>query len=243
MIFWSYGSLLRRRQGFPSYSWCGWIGGIDTYEPLLENSWLCHKTWIIWYKRSSSGSINLVWDIMANETFPATDMDFLGYRQRFPFGDRHRLKFPTSRTTPTQEHYFEREFPPYPILQFWTLAIYLTISGFQVFGATASIRDKFGTKCGHLMMDGFEETTFFDTTSPLEFIVLSEREPGASSMTDWDEGDLNYPAGSSIWKYYNVLLLEWNGGIAERRGIGVIYQEAVERTFTPGPLWTEIFLA
>jgi hypothetical protein len=42
---------------------------------------------------------------------------------------------------------------------------------------------------------------------------------------------------------YNVMLLEWNGGIAERRGIGIMYKEAVERSFTPGPLWKEIFLA
>jgi hypothetical protein len=42
---------------------------------------------------------------------------------------------------------------------------------------------------------------------------------------------------------YNVILLEWNEGIAERRGFGIIDKEAVERSFAPGPLWKEIFLA
>lgn len=214
MIF--TGSLLRRRQGFPSYSWCGWIGRVNFYRPINENSWLCHKTWIIWYKRSSSGSVNLVWDITANETFPTAYMNFAGYRYRLPFGSRHGLKFSTSRTTPTQEFYFEREFPPYPILQFWTLAVYFTISDFEVFSASASIQDKFGTPCGHIEMDGFEETTFFETSSSLEFILLSD---GDYPRDDWkfgDKGNSNYPANSVELPCYHVLLLEWIGGIAER---------------------------
>jgi len=242
MIFSNPSSIFRRRQGFPSYSWCGWIGQIHFYETNQENNWLAHRTWIIWYKRSSSGSVNLVWDIMANETFPIANMKFLGYRQRTPFGTRHSLGFSTSRTTPTQEHDFEREFPSYPILQFWTLAVYFTISDLAVFQASGNIRDKFGNSCGYIEMDGFEETTFFETSALLEFIVLSEREEG-EPMTSWDRDNLYDSANRSNWKYYNVLLLEWNGGIAERRGLGVICQKAVERSFTPGPIWKEIFLA
>lgn len=244
MVFNANSSILRRRQGLPSYSWCGWIGELRLYDPSEENGWLYNKTWIIWYKRSSSGSVNLVWDIMANETFPVYDLDFLGYRQRRPFGDRHALSFSTSRTTPTEEYHFDRDFPPYPILQFWTLAVYFTISNIQVFEALAFIKDRFGSQCGIIELDGFEESTFFETSGPLEFIVLSERETDLTFMTDWDKGDdLAYPAVSSVWKYYNILLLEWDGGIAERRGIGVIYKKAVERSFNPGPVWKEIFLA
>lgn len=243
MIFSKIISILRRRSGFPSYSWTGWIGPVGFYEPRInENRWLAEKTWIVWYKRSSSGSVNLVWDIMANETFPTADTSYLGYRQRSPFGQRHELSCSTSRTTPTHEHSFEREFPMYHILQFWTLAVYFTISDFDVFLASASIRDKFGIKCGRIKMDGFEESSFFETSGPLEFVLLSEREVD-TSRTDWDGGELEYPSSPIIWIYYNVLLLEWNGGIAERRGIGIIDRKAVERSFNPGPLWKEIFLA
>ena len=45
-----------------------------------------------------------------------------------------------------------------------------------------------------------------------------------------------------MYKYYNVLLLEWDRGIAERRGFGVISQNAVENSLA-GPIWKEIFLA
>jgi hypothetical protein len=240
-------SLLRRRHGFPSYSWTGWIGGIDFFDPEDENNWLSYRTWIIWYKRSPSGTINLVWDIMANESFPISNLDFVSYRQRYPFGNRHVLPFSTSRTAPTEHRDFEREFPEYPILQFWTLAVYFTISDFSVFIAEAYIFDRQGTRCGWTCMDGFEDSTFFETKGPLEFIVLSET--NVEPRTNYDGGltlsGLSYPVDSkpNAWKYYYVLLLEWNGGMAERRGVGVIFQKAVEKSFSPGPTWKEIFMA
>lgn len=95
-------------------------------------------------------------------------------------------------------------------------------------------------------MDGFEETDFFETGGSLEFIVLSEAcrdNTDSTNITGWDQGLLKYSTNPDTGTYYNVLLLEWNGGIAERRGIGAIYQKAVERSYRPGPLWKEIFLA
>jgi len=246
LVFHSHHCLLRRRKGFPGYSWCGWIGPVIFYNPREENQWLSDKTWIIWYERRPPGSTILVWDILANEAFPVADMNFLGYRQRSPFGDRHALKFPTSRTAPTQEHYFERSFPTYPILQFWTLAVYLSISDFQVFHALAIIRDRFGKRCGRIWMDGFEETTFFESKSPLEFIILSERgkEYKAMDSNFRDDKDIEEVYQSrETSRDYNVMLLEWNEGIAERRGLGIMYKEAVERSFTPEPVWKEVFLA
>jgi hypothetical protein len=168
-------------------------------------------------------------------------MTFFGYRRRSPFGDRHALKFLTSRTAPPQEHYFEREFPTYPLLQFWTLAVYLSISDVQVFDALAVIRDRFGKRCGQIWMDGFEESTFFEMKSPLEFILLSEREKEWNFRADSDIEETYQSRETS--RKYNIMLLEWNEGIAERRGLGIMYKEAVERSFAPGPLWKEIFLA
>jgi hypothetical protein len=54
----------------------------------------------------------------------------------------------------------------------------------------------------------------------------------------------HYPKGSDWeWRYYNILLLEWRDGIAERRGIGHIFQAAVTNSLGRGPVWKEIFLA
>jgi hypothetical protein len=55
-------SVLRRRQGFPSYSWAGWIGAVEwatrdygLATKSLWDEWLAKRTWICWYHRSHSG--------------------------------------------------------------------------------------------------------------------------------------------------------------------------------------------
>jgi len=45
------------------------------------------------------------------------------------------------------------------------------------------------------------------------------------------------------WTFYYVMLLEWHEGIAERRGLGLLHQNAVDFSLAPGPTWKEIFLA
>jgi hypothetical protein len=56
-----------------------------------------------------------------------------------------------------------------------------------------------------------------------------------------DEDDNTAP--EEDLKYYNALLIEWQGGIAERRGFAVMPQDAVENSLPPGPEWKEILLA
>ena len=43
--------------------------------------------------------------------------------------------------------------------------------------------------------------------------------------------------------YYWVMLIEWDNGVAERRGIGKIFKTAAEKSFPPGPVWKQIILA
>jgi hypothetical protein len=244
MFFEGHRSLLRRRQGFPSYSWIGWIGEIDFPITALteENYWLSQKTWIVWYKRSPSGAVNLVWDSLANESFPTNDMEYTGYRRRSSFPNRHILGFSTSRTIPIEARSFDRPIPPYPLLQFWTLAVYYTISDFQVFSGMAYLLDNQQARCGSIYIDSYEESTFFEREGTFEFIVLSE---ASWDMADLPLKDFNYlnHSNSDYWKYYNVLLLEWSEGISERRGVGIIFQMAVEKSFLPGPVWKEILMA
>lgn len=45
------------------------------------------------------------------------------------------------------------------------------------------------------------------------------------------------------WDFYWVMLIQWDNGIAERRGIGQIYKAAAEKSFPPGPVWKQIVLA
>jgi hypothetical protein len=236
IIFHSHRSILRRRRQFPSYTWAGWIGRIRSrLGSLLDlNTWLRDCTWITWYKRSPNGVINLVWDIAANEDFPVKDNDFVGYRARSSFGGR--LDVNSTRTAPTEALNIKGKLPSYPILQFWTLSVHFKIYKFDVFQASAAIVDCYGTKCGSLSMDGFEDDEFFQLGAPYEFILISES--NSSKCSDCEYGAI-HNASSLI---YNVLVLEWKDDIAERRGCGLLCGLSLERAFPPGPSWREILL-
>jgi hypothetical protein len=61
-------SISRRNGGFPSWSWCGWIGAVEyrhsTLAGMLNNlqEWFCNHTWIVWYIRNSDLHPVPVWD-------------------------------------------------------------------------------------------------------------------------------------------------------------------------------------
>lgn len=254
IIFYAFGNSLHRRANFPSYSWAGWRGAINVVDcPGRDsddsdgNGWLRNRTWIIWYKRNPSGITSLVWDPIANESFPSWDMEYLGYRDRRPFFDGRPAfeQLNIKRTAPTEDVSFSRTVPTYPILQFWTLSVFYKIKNIDVFAATSYLVDRNKNKCGFVWLDGFEETTFFESDGPFNFILLSESDKNPHSMDLDDEFESNgrYPRKVDQWRYYHILLLEWEGGIAERRGFGVIFQDAVAASLSPGPLWSEIFLA
>jgi hypothetical protein len=131
------------------------------------------------------------------------------------------------------------------MLQFWTLAVYFTIADFEIFTAEAAVLDNHQRRCGVLTMDSFEEDTFFKSGVQYEFILLSEsmeEKIGTDMPLRLGNNDYPTPSRPDAWKYYNVLVLEWKSGIAERRGFGVIFQTAVEKSSPPGPVWKEILM-
>ena len=249
------GTLLRRRSSFPSYSWTGWHGSIEiiSLDPYRNtNEWLRDRTWIVWHSRSVSGGTNLIWDPAAN---PASFQPLLSivphpstrrYQERRPFSFRRAVPehVDPMRITPTQDVPFRCPVPEYSMLQFWTLAAFYTISDTDEFRGKGYLLDRNQTKCGIVWFDGYEESTFFEQPEPFEVILLSE----ASESKHFTElkgvySENNIKKVDWEWRYYNILLLEWRDGIAERRGIGNILQRAVENSFAPGPVWKEIFLA
>ncbi|KAF5616872.1 uncharacterized protein FTJAE_12864 [Fusarium tjaetaba] len=249
IIFYACDTILHRRATFPSYSWTGWRGSIDmdleTPGNSEVNDWLRDRTWIIWYKRNPSGITHLVWDPDANPSFPLSDMEYVGYRQRRPFSNGRYVprQLDTRRTMPTEQVFFSREVPSYPMLQFWTLSLVYRIFDIDVFRATGYLQDSNNRKCGFVFLDGFEETDFFEPCGFFEIILLSETYRNKFANYTWVQWDDPYPLAAGQWKYYNIMILEWNGGIAERRGFGLLHQGAVKFSLAPGPYWKEIFLA
>jgi hypothetical protein len=91
----------------------------------------------------------------------------------------------------------------------------------DVYRGSANLIGRDGETCGKIKLDGFDETTFFDSQTYFEVIFLL-------GLND---------------KHNKVMLLEWNGGIAERRGVGELWgKEIKDNGFRPGPQWKEIIL-
>ena len=225
IFFQADNSILHRRAGFPSWSWVGWRGGLDiNIPPAKTNSaslsdWFENETWIVWYKRSPSGVTNLVWDPVADEPILAHIEKSSLLSRSGRFKSVHPLSITTIRSAPTEHISFTSSPPNYPVLQFWTVSIFYKLGEIDVFMAEGHLIGKDGSDCGQILLDGFEETMLFDSQDPLEIILLSGLSP------------------------INVMLIEWNGGIAERRGIGKLEPWAVDKGFYAGPVWKEIVLA
>ncbi|KAK4445539.1 heterokaryon incompatibility protein-domain-containing protein [Podospora aff. communis PSN243] len=230
--------ILRRRHGFPSYSWVGWKGGLAVRDGAQVfynlNRWLEEYTWIIWYVTSPSGTLKRVWDPEANKQFPLGDMSYPGYRKRNPFQAPLDVSIDSTRTFPTQRVDGDTiHIAGYPLLQFWTVSARFRMQLEATSAATgeARILTTHGTFAGYIMLDGLEETDMFSSQVSFEFILLSrtmQRNPWRKTQ-DPEAG-------------YYVMLLEWKGPIAERRGLGVLDISELANCLPPGPQWKEIVL-
>lgn len=230
------GGVLRRRKCFPSYSWTGWKGQIELDRPGLTtlNKWLEEKTWIIWYEMSPSGELKLVWN---SDSSLDDQKPYPAYGRRNPFHGQGGLlgNVDSVRTHPTQHLPPDIPVLEYPTLQFWTLSLRFKLWIKDIFSGTACIIGTQGDEVGMITLDGVEDTTIFECTEPLEFILLS-----AYSLINGPVELMNLQ--DAMTPKYHVLLLEWIGNVAERRGIGIIDQSAVVKGFAPGPEWKEILL-
>ncbi|KAJ8124666.1 hypothetical protein O1611_g8974 [Lasiodiplodia mahajangana] len=252
VLFFGERRSLRRRYGFPSYSWAGWKGSIDhANTPRNANRWLDTGTWIVWYRRSVRGILNLVWDILANEGFPLNNSNYVGYRKRRVFQSPVPLPFPTGRTQPTED--LGRDIPAlnYPVLQFWTLSAFFNIRIRNNISDLTLIVDGSGIPCGALYLDD-QERSVFGSAESYELIAVSENDKysllvwlgaGANSPRPEDLGNAELAGLFDTERFWNVMLLMWSDGLAERRGIGFIRQEDfITKSLPPGAHWKEIVL-
>ncbi|EMC93552.1 hypothetical protein BAUCODRAFT_245388 [Baudoinia panamericana UAMH 10762] len=73
-------------QEFPSWAWCGWIGGEIGYDPdslegCLDNvhMWLKQHTWIRWHIRDGKGRLRPLWDSRLAPEDLSTEQRWRGY--------------------------------------------------------------------------------------------------------------------------------------------------------------------
>ncbi|KAH0538422.1 hypothetical protein FGG08_004970 [Glutinoglossum americanum] len=250
---------LRRRSGFPSYSWAGWQGqvawhmahyewpedeDIPLYEPrgqqLDIRDWLNQKTWIVWYETSGTVGMKPVWDLSMQESFGGFAPMDICYRER-------RHEHPNGRPTVPTIDISGKRHREYPILQFWTTMVYLSISAENALHhepadlQQVKILARDDAFCGSMLID--DGSLLTDVSKPLRFLVLSESRYSMANSWIPDRGGrdpgLEDPTACDL---YWVMLVDLRDGLYERRGLGQIYQSAVERSYSPGPVWEEIAL-
>lgn len=99
---------------FPSWSWCGWVGGKAGYQTdmidgclLNVREWLKHHTWILWYVRDHEGNLRPLWDKNAFGEDLSEDASWKGYAGKgkspvqHPGRNRRRLRRSRAPSTPS----------------------------------------------------------------------------------------------------------------------------------------------
>jgi hypothetical protein len=257
-----FGSELRRRPGFPSYSWAGWSGPVqgpkelDWHWPeddsivklnpnnttINANEWLDTKTWVLWYERSPLGELQML-AIPSSGDQPNRTMDGKG-QYNVSYNDR-RHPF-LSENLPRRPTIHVDYIHTYPVLQFWTYTVQLSLvsSKDEEGSKMLQVSDRRGQVCGHVAPNN---VGLIDISVPAEFLLLSECR---YSLVDdfkvtenhWIPQDTEAYALDSIWNFYRVMLVWSENGIAERRGIGTIHKRSLDWAYEPGKLWKEVVL-
>lgn len=146
----------KKRQEFPSWSWCGWKDAALSYDAgMLEgcfgsvHEWLMNHTWIRWHIRDGRGRIRQLWDPWKASSDVSGDRSWQGYEINFrpdfrrdEYGRAYKKLFMEHtarwfrRTIPESPYRFiaappnsleTTKFPDLPILQFWTYSAFLRL--------------------------------------------------------------------------------------------------------------------
>ena len=256
------GENLRRRSGMPSYSWAGWIGRVYVGVKSKRAS-----NWIVWYGREPSGSVYLICDPAADisDSLSHSVDDGSSLDGRFSHSDdsssdsRDRnsspagqptsfhsmfasyTSSPTLKTAPSDTFSIsDSKIPNYPLLQFWTLACYYQIQNIDMFLPKGSLVGREGQFCGTVWLDGFEEASVFHSVGATYEVILMSKSFHLWPNNDDDDDDIMGPGQRG--DCFEIMLLGWQDGVAQRLGIGSLLRRAITQGFAPGPVWKEIVL-
>jgi hypothetical protein len=271
LLFTTTGDSISRRQGFPSWSWCGWVGKIF-YNPVYtiyfrhdvdgKVEWTARSTWTQWWKRSPSDGLSPVWEPLVAIDMPQGDL-------HYPYSTRclpvHHL--PASlqqKPMPSMMHPGSAVWKgrtleparPYPLLHFWAVSAKFKClesrRGQSDLRPDRRVRlyDVDEQYVGHLYLDK-QALSRPSSDLPIgnEGVVDAATELevivlSLGSFTSEFRGELlpNATSVELMERLCFVLYIEWmSDGVAERRGLGQLKIAALDKAIE-GPAWKEILL-
>ncbi|KAI3332232.1 HET-domain-containing protein [Xylariaceae sp. AK1471] len=244
---------LERRESLPSWAWSGWKGRVqwngrpDDSELLV---WSAKSTWIIWYIRDSAQQLCLIWDIAQSD-----GNSFMAQTERI-FSERvtnmRRFSANALSTQPLRNipHTVER---PYNLLQFWTFSNYFSLRidkkgeeyldslEFDKWKVHLEVFDRDDKYCGFIYVD--EESSRYDHAA-IELVVISESFAAIPLDYSFIYSSTNVRNMKPLENEccYNVLYVVEKSGVAERKGFGKVYSEAIKISPESPWEWKEFIL-
>ncbi|KAI1179591.1 heterokaryon incompatibility protein-domain-containing protein [Nemania sp. FL0916] len=238
LLFYPNKNGLKRRDIFPSWAWSGWCGQVYyNYGSGNVTAWTATSTWITWYKREPSGELVMAWE---NTESPTTRANQL-------FGHLCDV----TRTEPSREIPRQTKVG-YTILHFWTVSATLKLhkidqekgeemmrsSGLYWTPTTYELLGKDGINCGFITLDTPELTDRDGHMAELILLSLSAEKCQGPARP----GGANPPIDAG-GRFFWVMAIEWENGVAERKGIGKIHRNALISVLDAGLSWKEVVLA
>jgi hypothetical protein len=186
-----------------------------------------HATWIVYYVWDNVRTVDQPRWIHGGQPVEGTD-SAEAHAARFPGLPHNTL--PTISIDRQVDRLSGISYEGPSILHFWTASVYFDAVSREG-QSSAEVVDSEGNVVGSCDLD--EKDDVWGTRTQ-EFIVISE------------EGDLNFERYRNTTYYpskkYNVIMIAWDGGIAERIGKGDIDRKAVFKSCRRPMKWKEILL-
>jgi hypothetical protein len=170
----------------------------------------------------------------------------------------------TSRTVPAALSSINPAYSKQKLLRFYTVTVIMNISsriprriswperqendGHMLHmtdrAPSAALYDVEGCFAGLLIFDLPESLSWH---GKYELILLSDSQNSLFYRMDLPDQHqknpfVSYQGSEQEWRLYWVMLIIWDKGVAERRGLGQILQSSIKKSFQPGPQWKEIVL-
>lgn len=214
-------------------------------------------TYIVWYKRSpETGKLELVWDPDSQKQFGELEGQHVGYRRGANLSNsdlygrdtRDGVMINTDqdlKTKPNEDLENDKRSQvireelakrKYHFLHFFAYVVLISRFDNPTPTNVSYILGTNGEMCGGVRLDDLESMK--DVQGPHALVLLSKL-----SRYDKYLNDATVHERPFFW----VMVIEWVGEakevLAERRGIGYLFEDCMEHVLPPGKVWKEVVLA
>jgi hypothetical protein len=269
-LLWQPRECLRRRTEFSSWSWAGWVGGVQwfddqcldgcgkqfTTEKQRVDDWIKKRCWIVWHCSRGTNSKSPAFLIdgppcIRESRSKAVTID-LGSSEH-PTTIAPTPSLMSQRIEGLDQWRLDARY-----LQFWTMSAHFDIEldTSAVLNYTSYVsehtgnslrrfllRDKDKQDCGWVILDqSWIELITVQDTRRQEFIMLSEVRVRRLEKNHRSDGMATDGTDEADSIELNALMIDWYGGIAKRVGLGRVRKDALQNSCGSTMTWKEILL-